>query len=194
MGRDVVRGDGLRAPVGQATPQLLEVLVGVGGEDLGERGQPGRRHQGVAVEGPLLGDAVADLVHEVGPTAEGAGRYPAGDRLGEAGQVGLDPEALDGPAGRDGGPALHLVEDEDDAVAGAQLAQPLEVARPGQDDADVHHHRLDDEAGDLVAPLGEQPLQGAEVVVGDGQGPLAHLRRDALGGRRGAGPSARWPR
>ena len=34
---DVVRGDGLRAPVGEATAHQLEVLVGIGGEDLGER-------------------------------------------------------------------------------------------------------------------------------------------------------------
>ena len=131
MGRDVVRGDGLGASVGQATAHLLEVLVGIGGEDLGQRRQPGRGGQRVAVERALLGDAVADLVHEVGPPAEGARRDPAGDRLGEAGQVGLDPEALDGTAGGDGGAALHLVEDEHDAVARAQLAHAFEVARAG---------------------------------------------------------------
>ena len=79
----------------------------------------------------------------------------AGDRLGEAGQVGLDAEALDRPAGGDRGAALHLVEDEDDAVAGAQLAEPLQVAGLRQDDPDVHHDRLDDEAGQLV-PAGRR--------------------------------------
>ena len=160
-------------PSARRLPDLLEVLVGVGGEDLGERRQSGRGRQRVPVERPLLGDALADLVHEVGAAAEGAGRYPSGDRLGEARQVGLDPEALDGPARRDGGAALHLVEDEHDAVAGAQLAYALEIAGPRQHDADVHHHGLEDEAGDLVAALGEEALEGAEVVVGDDQGPLA---------------------
>src|SRR6202166_3473001 len=48
--RDVVGGDGLCAPLGQPSPNLLEMLVGVSAEDLGQRCQPGRGRQRVPVE------------------------------------------------------------------------------------------------------------------------------------------------
>ena len=118
----------------------------------------------IAVVGAHLGDAALDQAHEVLPAAERRGRETAGDRLGEAHQVGLHAEPLGRPAGGDGEAGLDLVEDEHDAVLGAQLAHPLEVAGLGHDDADVHHGRLHDEAGDLRAPLLEHPLEVVGVV------------------------------
>ena len=54
---------------------------------------------------------------------------------------------LDRAAGGDGQARLHLVEDQDDAVARGELADRLEVARLGEDDPEVHHRRLHDHAG-----------------------------------------------
>ena len=57
-------------PVGEPGPERGEVLVGVGREHLGERGEAGRGDERVAVERPLLRGAVLDRVHDVGPAAE----------------------------------------------------------------------------------------------------------------------------
>ena len=46
----------------------------------------------------------------------------------------------------------------------AQVREPLQVARLGQDDAAVHHRRLDDHPGDLVAMFLER-LPGRRQVV-----------------------------
>ena len=129
---------------------------------------------------------------------EGSGRHATGDRLGEARQVGLHPEALDGTSRRDGGPAFHLVEDEDHAVAGAQLAHTLEVAGAGQHDADVHHDGLEDEAGDLGRPGREELFDRRQVVVRHRQRPGRHAGGDSLRRRHegvGARPRRRaWSR
>ena len=45
---------------------------------------------------------------------------------------------------------LDLVADEDDAVVGADLPQPLEVLRRGSDEAALTQHRLDDDRRHLV--------------------------------------------
>ena len=74
-------------------------------------------------------------------------------------EIRLHPEPFGGTAGRDGDPGLDLVINHHHAVSGAQLPDLLEITRLGQDQADVHHHRLHDDAGDLVRPLGEELLQ-----------------------------------
>ena len=61
------------------------------------------------------------------------------------------------------------------------VADRLQVAVVGQADADVLHHRLDDEGGDVAA--GEHPLEGGGVVVGDDDRVGEHAAGDA-GGRR----------
>ena len=135
-------------PCGEPGAERGEVDVGVGGEHLGERGQPGRAHERVAVERALVGGAPADHLHHVGPAAEGRRGRAAADRLGEAREVGLHAVALDRAAGRDRRARLHLVEDQQRAVPVQQLEQAREVSGLGLRDADVHHHRLDDQARD----------------------------------------------
>ena len=68
MRREAVLGDRLpaaRRPAG--VPSAREVLVRVGGQHLGERGEPGGGDERVAVERALLRGAVLDDVHDVGP-------------------------------------------------------------------------------------------------------------------------------
>ena len=110
-------GTALRQP----GTERREMHVRVGGEHLGERGEPGRAHERVAVEGPLVRGTPLDDLHHVGAAAEGGGGRAAADRLGEAGQVGLHAVALDRAAGRDRRARLHLVEDEQRAVPVQQL-------------------------------------------------------------------------
>ena len=72
---------------------------------------------------------------------------------------GVDAEALDGAAVGDRGAGLHLVEDQLDAVLGAELPDALEVAVLRRDDVDVHHRRLDDHPGDLALVLLQHSLE-----------------------------------
>jgi hypothetical protein len=124
-------------------------------------------------------DAVlGDLGHQLAAAAEAAQRGAAADRLGEALEVGGDAVDLLGAAVGDGGAGLDLVPDEDDAVAAAAVADRLQVAGLGVDDADVHHHRLHDHPGDLAGVGRKQPVQRLGVVVGDDQGQVG----DRLGG------------
>ena len=63
------------------------------------------------------------------------------------------------------------------------LPHRFQVAGVGQADADVLHHRLDDEAGDVAAL--QHPLERLGVVVGDDDRVAEHRPRDARGGRDG---------
>jgi hypothetical protein len=85
-------------------------------------------------------------------------------------------------AGRDREPRLDLVEDEDDAVSAGDLPDGLEVARRGQDDAEVHHRGLHDQAGRQPS-LGLEPLNAAlhrvGVVEGNGHGEIHERCRNA---------------
>ena len=166
-------------PSSEAGAEGAEVHVGVGGEHLGERGEPGGAHERIAVEGPLVGGAPGDDVHHVGPAAEGGRGRPAADRLREAGQVGLHAVALDRPARRDRRARFHLVEDEQRAVPVEELEEPGEVAGLGNGDADVHHHRFDDQARDGVADVVEQLRQHGEVVERDRVRVAAQILRNA---------------
>ena len=146
-------------PVREPGAERREVHVRVGGEHLGERRESGRAHERVAVEGSLVGRTSLDDLHHVGAAAECGGRRAAADRLGEAREIGLHAVALDRAARGDRGARLHLVEDEERAVAVQEVEETGEVTGLGLGDADVHHHRLDDQARDLVAALVEQLRQ-----------------------------------
>ena len=127
--------------------------------DVGDGGGAGDR---VAAEGGevLAGaQAVGDLRAGDG----GAEREAVGDPLGQHHDVRLDAEVLDGEHLAGAAEAgLHLVGDEEDAVAVEDFLDALEVAGRRHQDAALAHHRLGDEGGDIAARL----------VV---DGPLDHL-------------------
>ena len=76
--------------------------------------------------------------------------------LPESGQVRDDLlDILNPPAGQTES-GHHLVEDEQGAVRGAEVAQVREVARPRRDEAHVRRIGLEDDAGDLAPGLAEK--------------------------------------
>ena len=174
----------LAQPSARRDPERGEVRVGVGREHLGERGEPGRRHQRVAVERALLGGAVLDDLHHRRVAAERADGGAAADGLGEAREVRLHPEPLDRTTGGDGRARLHLVEDQHHAVPRAEVAGRLEVAGLRDHHADVHHHRLHDQAGDLGAAVAQHPVERLDVVERHHERVVGEHRRDALRHRR----------
>ena len=111
-----------------------------------------------------------DDLAELGGHPDRSAGVAAADRLRQADHVGLDAEALRGAPGGDRRPGLHLVEDQLRAVLVAELADPLQVALARRDDVDVHHRRLDDQAGDLARVALEDPFEDLGVVEGDRSG------------------------
>ena len=114
----------------QRLVDAVEVRVGLGGEDLGERRLGGGHHQRVAVEGAVLGDgAVLDDGGELVAHADRAAGEAAAGGLRQGDHVGLHAEVLRRAAGGDRRAGLDLVEDQLHAVARGEVADALEVAR-----------------------------------------------------------------
>jgi hypothetical protein len=109
------------------------------------------------------------------------GDDPVGDGLGEGRQIGLNVEVLRGkrrPQATESGD--DLVEDQQDTVPRADLAQTLQVAAWRHDHTGRALHRLDDHRRDRRGIVQRyQPLQ----FIGQMQSPLrlaaaeAHIRR-----------------
>ena len=96
-----------------------------GGVELLEGGEAGGDRDRVARERAGLVDRARgrELAHEVGATTKRGEGEAAADDLAEAGQVGGDVVQLLRGAVADAEPAHHLVEDQQRAVLGAQLAE-----------------------------------------------------------------------
>ncbi len=96
---------------------------------------------------------------------------------------GVTPNSSCAPPQRDAEAGHHLVEDEHGAVLVADLAQAFEESGHGRDAVHVAGDRLDDDAGDLAADLGEGLAHLLQVVVGQRDGQLGEGRRHAGGAR-----------
>ena len=168
---------------GGALAEVLDVVVGLRGGHLGQHG-PGRGHgQGVAVEGAdHLVAALGHVVHDLPGAADGGHGHAAAERLGQGDQVGLDAFGPGDAAGADGEAGLDFVEGEQGSVLVQEVLQRGEVARLRLDDAGVHHHRLQDQAGDFVFVPLEQAFHAVEVVEGGDQGQVGDGLRAAGGG------------
>ena len=108
-------------------------------------------------------------VHQLGAGDDAGQRQAAGEALADAHDVGLDAVVLARPhraGAADAG--LHLVDDEQDAVAVAQLAQVGQPARRRHDVAAFALDRLDEDRRH-VGWVGELLEQDLLDVVGAGQ-------------------------
>src|SRR5207249_8061898 len=91
-----------------------------------------------------------DQIHHSAACAEGSERQAATDGLGEANHVRLHAEEFAGASPGKFCAGLDLVEDEQRAVLGANVAQPLQEPRLRQTQSDVHHNGLENDGGDLA--------------------------------------------
>ena len=121
---------------------------------------------GVGVAGDRRGDLLGQPV--------GAGGDAAADRLADDEHVRVQPPGAGGAA-PPGGEGVGLVDHEQGAVPGGELAHALEEARLGQDDPDVGERRLGEHRGDVA--VRELALHRLQVVP----------RRDARGEVEGHG-------
>ena len=99
----------------------------------------------------------------------GDGQVAGGQRLGHRHQIGFQVEGLGAP--HIAGPAEaadHLVDHEQHVVAPEDALDLLEVGRGRDDHAARTHHRLGEEGGDGLRPLGEdQALQRVGAARGE---------------------------
>ncbi len=161
VAREVVLADDLLAAREDPVVEVVEVGVGVVGEHLEQvRARGGHAERVPVVGADLVDGAVLDDAHDLLVAADRAGRHAAAERLGERDHVRHHAEALGRAAGGDAEAGLDLVEDQHDAVAGADLAHLGQVAVLGEHDPEVHHRRLHDHAGGLAA-LGVEALDAA---------------------------------
>ena len=177
--------------LGAAVEQAL-LLVGVEGGEAG-----GSRHRiagiGVAVGelDEMLGavhEGVVDLLlHEDRAHRDGA----VGDALGGEHDIRRDAEIVDGEGRAEAAEAGDdLVEDQQDAVLVADLAQLLEIALGRDQHAGGAGDRLDDDRGDGRGVVqGDQALQlvgelGAVLGLAAREGVAGEVVGVAAGGRR----------
>ena len=133
--------------------------------DAGGHGQRISRKRSCLIDGP---DG-RYLFHDLALAAERAHRQTAADDLAEAGQVGFDLVELLCAAEGDAEAGHDLVEDQDDAVLIADLTQPFEETRLRRHAAHVPRHRLNDDAGDLLAFAGGYLFYRSKIIVSNGQ-------------------------
>ena len=103
-------------------------------------------------------------IHELPAAGECAQRQAASDRLRIRRKVRHDPIPLLGAAQRQSEAGDHLVENEQGAVAGGDVAEKLEEAGFGGDAAAVAKQRFANDCGDFAALISEEPLDAFSVV------------------------------
>ena len=114
---------------------------------------------------------------------------PPADDLAQRGEVGTHAETLlsASPGDAEGD---DLVEDEHDAVALGDGAQPLEEALRGRNDAADAQQRIDQDGGELARFLLDDLLAGLGIVPGQHDHVLEHGRRNPGRRRHRLGPAA----
>jgi hypothetical protein len=151
------------------------------------------RGQRVAAEGGAVA-AGAEDVHDPRIGQERAdGQQAAAQRLAEDQCVRPDAFMLEGKhAPGAAQPRLHLVDHQQDVVAGAPVTQLREEARRRHDDAGLALDRLDQHRAGIGARGGAHARHAAEVEVAKARrerteaGPVLRLARESDDGRRAA--------
>ena len=120
-----------------------------------QRFNAGDHGQGVAGKRARLvhGAQRGDHLHDLPLAAIGADGQAAADDLAQSRQIGRDAVERLRAAAMDAEAGHHLVEDEQRAVCGRHLAQPLQKTVGRRDQAHIAGHRLDDDGGDAVRKL-----------------------------------------
>src|SRR5712692_5609893 len=151
--------------LGEIFAELADVYVILAGQDFAE-GCEARGHGhtvrvvGAAVEDFVLGDQI----HYRAARSEGSQRQTTADGLGEADHVGLDAEKVARAAPRQLGAGFYFVKNQQRAVLGANIAQPLQESGLRQAQSDVHEDWLENDGGDLAGILFKPIFDALQIV------------------------------
>ena len=113
-----------------------------------------------------MGDAAAELAHDLLAPPDGGDRIAVGHGLGHGADVGPDAVKLLGAATGDAEAGLHLINDHEDAVLGAQLAHGSKELGLRGNAAAIAQDRLDQHRRDIVRVRLQHGLETIGVIVG----------------------------
>ena len=193
---DAVRDPFFRKDVaesgGEVIAKVCKMLISAVLIEFLELGEAGNHGEGVSAEGSRLVDGTIgrELIHDIGPSAEGSHGKSAADDLAHGGEVRgevfefLHTAFGETEAGHD------FIENDECAVLGREIAHCLQVAIAGENEAGIGGVGFDDDGSDLVAVIFEDFFQALEVVVGKGDGFVGEGLGHARGVRLAKGESA----
>src|SRR5690554_2101169 len=117
-----------------------------------------------------------EVRHELLGAAEGAKGHAAPDVFSKGREIRRYAD-LALPAARAKAGGHHLIENQQDAVLAAFLAEHRKEIAGSRDRARRAHHRLDDHAGQLVLMAFDQRTRGIDIVI-SAENPLErHVER-----------------
>ena len=171
--------------LGAAVPGLVEPVIDRTEVRAGEpaeefvhrRHDVGMRIEGAAGEADVGGTVVAEAAHQILAAADHADRKAAGEALAVGHHVGANAEIFLGAAGGEPEADEHLVEDQDDAALGADLAQLLQPLGVGRA-VEIAVARTVDQRGIAGrVGVGVQRLQRIDQHAGDVAARAQHVQR-----------------
>ena len=148
-----------------------------------EGGLGGGSAHAVARIGTALGHALAHDVHDLLAAAVGGDGEAVADGLGKGGQVGTIAITLLSAALGHTEAGLDLVQDPQNAILIALLAQEVHITGLGIGQAEVTQHGLGDDGGHLVTIALERQLQHLGIIEGDGNDQIVQRSGNAGAGR-----------
>ena len=171
----IVRGQPLVQRLGAAVPGLVEPLIdgievraGEAAEEfIHRRHDVGMRIEGAAGKADVGGAVVAKAPHQILAAADHADRKPAGEALAVGHHVGADAEIFLRAAGGEAEADEDLVEDQDDAALGADLAQLLQPFAIGRTIERALARTVDERGIAGRVGVGVQRLQRIDQHAGD---------------------------
>ena len=114
------------------------------------------------MKSPLPSLLRVEGTHQLLGGADRGERETSADDLTDARDVGNNTVVLLGASVGEAKASDDLIEDEQDAVASSDLAQPGKEARLGRNEP---LERFDDDGGELLGVRRDDPLDGGQVVV-----------------------------
>src|SRR3984957_16033124 len=111
-----------------------------------------------------VGDAAAELAHDLFTPGEHRDGIAVGDRLGKSAQVRVDAVELLNAAARNAKTGLDLIDQQYHAVLVAQLARGAQVFGFGRNAETISHDGLNQKTGDRAALALEDVLELVGVV------------------------------
>ena len=115
--------------------------------------------------------------HDITTATKGTDWHAATDDLTQTGQIRRHAIVRLCAAESDTKTGHHLVNNQQCAILITQATQPRQEIRLWRDTVHVARYRLDDDTGDVIRIRAERFFDGAQIVIGAGQGVFGKIRR-----------------
>ena len=169
--------------------------LGIIGPEAVDGGLGGGQGDEVAAGGSCVHDpTLCNRLHDLSLAGDCGEGESTGRSLGQRCKVGGDSEELLSAADGESEASDYLVEDKQDAVFVAELADAFQVAGVREGAVGVHRDRFHDDGGDLVGVLADCVGYYIQVIPGEERLPPRRSPGTGRGTRGRGGGSRRGPR